>query len=224
MTFGDAIIRFFSELSPPANLPADVTILWPYGGEEVQRVMTDFYRKFFGDQKQRIFLIGINPGRFGAGVTGLCFTDPPRLAEDCGIDHSLKGGRELSADFVYRMIEAWGGPEDFYSRFYLTALSPVGYVRDGKNFNYYDLKGLPEKLDDWMARAMDEQLQAGGDRRVAFSMGQGANFRHLEAFNQRHRFFDRVEPLPHPRWVMQYRRRRLDEFIEVYTEALRRAL
>lgn len=223
MSFGTSIIKFFDNLKPPENLPEGVDILWPYDRPEVKQVMAEFYRKFMDDQRKRIFLIGINPGRFGAGITGLCFTDPPRLAEDCGISHGLKGGRELSADFVYRMIEARGGPESFYDRFYMTALSPVGFVKDGKNFNYYDVKELPGKLDDWMAQAMRLQVEAGADRSVAFSMGQGTNFKYLQAFNERHGFFERVEPLPHPRWVMQYRRKRLNEFIGVYDKALNAA-
>ncbi|MCK5248855.1 MAG: DUF4918 family protein, partial [Spirochaetaceae bacterium] len=176
--------------------------------------------KFFNDGEKRIFLIGINPGRLGAGVTGICLTDPKRLAGDCGIPHELQGGREISSDFVYRMISAFGGPEAFYRRFYITALSPVGYIRDGKNLNYYDVKGMPEQLDSWMADAMALQLEAGADRRVAFSMGKGANFKQLQTFNDRHGFFERVEPLPHPRWVMQYRRKRLEEFIELYVDTL----
>ena len=211
---------FFNALKPPKGLPDGVEILWPYGNPETRRAMDAFYGKFYGDSGPRIFLVGINPGRFGAGVTGICFTDPVRLAEDCGIHHDLAGGRELSSDFVYRMIAAYGGVREFYSRFYLTALSPVGYVRGGKNLNYYDVKGLTEKLDGWMAGAMERQIAAGADRRAAFSMGMGENFKRLAAFNDRHGFFERVLPLPHPRWVMQYRRKRLDEFIGVYLDAL----
>ncbi len=222
--FCDGIIDFFSTLDAPGNLPEDVDILWPYGSSEVQRVMETFYSKYYSDSDKRIFLIGINPGRFGAGITGICFTDPPRLEKDCGIPHKLKGGIELSSDFVYRMISAFGGTEIFYRRFYITALSPVGYVRDGKNLNYYDIKGMPEQLDAWMAETMAVQIAAGCDRRVAFSMGQGTNFKQLQAFNERHGFFERVEPLPHPRWVMQYRRKRLDEFIRLYVETLQGAV
>lgn len=220
VSFGANILKFFDTLHPPASIPEGVEILWPYGAPEVKRIMRRFYLEFFGDTGKRIFLIGINPGRFGAGVTGICFTDPIRLAKDCGIAHSLAGGRELSSDFVYRMISAFGGPHAFSRRFYMTALSPVGFIRDGKNLNYYDVKGLPSQLDAWMAAAMEEQLRAGADRQAAFSMGQGANLRYLKDFNDRHRFFERIEPLPHPRWVMQYRRKRLDEFIRLYVDAL----
>lgn len=218
--FSHGIISFFSTLSVPESLPDGVDVLWPFDKPEVKRVMARFYTRFFDDSGERVFLVGINPGRFGAGVTGICFTDPQRLAGDCGISHSLPGGRELSSDFVYRLISSFGGPELFYRRFYITALSPVGYVRDGRNLNYYDVKGLPEKLDSWMADAMAVQMKAGCDRSVAFSMGQGANFKQMQAFNQRHGFFDRVEALPHPRWVMQYRRKRLDEFLSLYRDRL----
>ncbi len=221
MSFAGAILDFFDTLTPPQELPGGVEILWPYGNPETRRVMGAYYEKFYGDSASRVFLIGINPGRFGAGVTGICFTDPIRLAEDCGIPHDLKGGRELSSDFVYKMMNAYGGVKEFCSRFYLTALSPVGYVRDGKNLNYYDVGGLAERLDEWMAEAMRRQIAAGADRRTAFSMGRGKNFDALKAFNDRHGFFDRVEPLPHPRWIMQYRHKRIDEFIGVYLNALR---
>ena len=223
MIFYRAVLDFFDSLRPPPNLPEDVDILWPYGSPEVRRVIDAFYRKYYSDRSPRIFLVGINPGRFGSGVTGIGFTDPPRLAADCGIPHSISGGAELSSDFVYRVIAAFGGPEAFFGRFYLTALSPVGYLRDGKNLNYYDVKGLPEKLDSWMAESMEKQIAAGACRRMAFSMGQGANFQSMCAFNQRHRFFDRIAPLPHPRWIMQYRRKRLDEFINLYLNTLSQA-
>jgi len=218
--FSDGINDFFSNLKAPDHLPEGVDVLWPFDKPEVKRVMKAFYSQYFSDPEKRIFLIGINPGRFGAGVTGICFTDPPRLADDCGIPHALTGGREISSDFVYRTITAFGGAEAFYRRFYITALSPVGYIRDGKNLNYYDVKGMSEKLDSWMAEAMAVQIKAGADRRVAFSMGQGANFKQLQAFNERYGFFDRIEPLPHPRWVMQYRRKKLDEFINLYVKTL----
>ena len=222
--FSEGILNFFSILKAPENLPEGVEVLWPFDKSEVKRVLGAFYSKYFADSEKRTFLIGINPGRFGAGVTGICFTDPPSLADNCGIFHELKGGRELSSDFVYRTISAFGGPEVFYRRFYITALSPVGYIRDGKNLNYYDVKGMSEELDSWMADAMARQIEAGCNREVAFSMGQGANFKQLQTFNERHGFFDRVEPLPHPRWVMQYRRKELEDYIGLYVERLNEVL
>ena len=220
MNFAQSILKFFNNLKPPQHIPAGVEILWPYSTPEVRRVMQQFYLKFMGDTNRRVFLVGINPGRFGAGATGICFTDPIRLSQTCDVPHSIPGRQELSSDFVYRMIAQFGGPLTFYRHFYITALSPVGFIKDGKNLNYYDIKNLPGLLDDWMAQAMQKQLNASAERRVAYSMGMGSNFRYFKAFNDRHKFFKRVEPLPHPRWIMQYRRKRLDEFINLYIDTL----
>jgi len=33
-----------------------------------------FYKKYYNDNNPRFLILGINPGRFGAGVTGIPFT------------------------------------------------------------------------------------------------------------------------------------------------------
>jgi hypothetical protein len=43
------------------------------------KICSSFYQKYYADNKKRSLIIGINPGRFGAGVTGIPFTDPIRL-------------------------------------------------------------------------------------------------------------------------------------------------
>ena len=67
---------------------------------------------------------------------------------------------------------------------------------------------------------MKEKIALFGDDRIAFSLGQGKNFQYLQKINQTHRLFREIKPLPHPRWVMQYRLKRLDEFIGVYQKEL----
>jgi hypothetical protein len=37
----------------------------PFEKEEVRKVVHEFYMKFFNDLNDRIFILGINPGRFG---------------------------------------------------------------------------------------------------------------------------------------------------------------
>jgi hypothetical protein len=41
-------------------------------------------------------------------------------------------------------------------------------------------------------------------------MGQGKNFEYLTMLNTEMRLFKKIVALPHPRWVMQYRRKELD--------------
>ena len=219
--FSDGILEFYSAIVPPSELPPDVEVLWPYTSSEVQRVMKVFYKKYFDDNGSRIFLIGINPGRFGAGLTGIGFTDPVHLAGDCNISHSIESAREISSDFIYQAINTLGGPEDFFSRYYITAMSPVGFIRHSRNLNYYDIRGFGDQLKPWMAQCLKAQISAGGNTDVAFSIGMGANYKFLKEFNREYKIFSRVHPLPHPRWIMQYRHSQIDHFIEVYGENLK---
>lgn len=112
--------------------------------------MEAFYLKYYGSSEARTFLFGINPGRFGAGVTGVPFTDPVRLVQDCGIENAFEKRQELSAQFVWSFIRAYGGPEAFCSDFYITSLSPLGFIKAGKNINYYDDRQLIKAVEPFM--------------------------------------------------------------------------
>ncbi|HUR30827.1 MAG TPA: hypothetical protein VMZ69_05310 [Saprospiraceae bacterium] len=139
MTFAEQILSYQFNLSPPFALPNEIEWLMPYEDEETRRVMTRFYKKFYDDNRKRTFILGINPGRFGAGITGVPFTDPIRL-EQLGFENSFSKRQELSSVFIYDMINQCGGPEKFYAHYYIASLSPLGFVRHGKNNNYYDDK------------------------------------------------------------------------------------
>ena len=81
LTFGKKSINFFLNLNKPSNLPNGVSIMNPYENKETQQLIKMFYTKYFNDNKQRVFIVGINPGRFGGGLTGIAFTDPVNLEE-----------------------------------------------------------------------------------------------------------------------------------------------
>src|SRR5689334_15666396 len=136
--FADNAISFYSSLRLTTPLPDGVEILNPYVIPEVRECVARFYHKFFNDSMSRVGVFGINPGRHGGGLTGLSFTDPVALREQCGIPNNLGDRRELSSDFVYRAVNAFGGVGPFYSGFYLSALCPLGFTRGGLNYNFYD--------------------------------------------------------------------------------------
>jgi hypothetical protein len=148
------------------------------------------------------------------------FTDPIRLAEPCGIQNAFKKQAELSSQFVYTMIAAYGGVEDFYARFFFTAISPLGFVRDGKNLNYYDDKELMRDCEPFVLACIRRQLETMPTDPRCYCLGEGANFKYFSRINERHGFFKEVVPLPHPRWVMQYRRKRVGEFVDLYLSRL----
>ncbi len=86
-TFGENVVEFNRNLKFPGELPNGFSVLNPFfDNPETLTVMTEFYKKFYNDNLQRKFIIGINPSRHGAGVTGVPFTDTKRLENICGIE------------------------------------------------------------------------------------------------------------------------------------------
>lgn len=222
-TFGSRVIEFYRRLKPPRLGALDVETLYPYRDPAVMRVTSAFYGKFFGDSRTRVFIIGINPGRFGAGTTGVPFTDPVSL-EKLGIENSFQKKRELSALFIESLIERLGGARDFYQSFFITAASPIGFTRGGKNYNYYDDPTLTAAVKPFIVRSLRTQLEFGARRTAAIVLGTGKNFAFLQRLNDEHRFFDDLHVIEHPRFIMQYRRPGVGRFLDKYESILRTAL
>jgi hypothetical protein len=220
MTFAEKIIQFNKSLVIKAILPGGVEVLNPYQNEEAFLITKQFYNKFYADNLSRTMILGINPGRFGGGITGIPFTDPIKLETFCGIENTFQKKAELSADFIYRMIEAYGGSTKFYNKFYIGAVSPLGFTKSGKNLNYYDIKSLEDTLQSFIIESLQKQLAFGINTDVCFCLGEGENFKYLKKMNNEHSFFKKIIPLPHPRFIMQYRRKRIDEYSEIYLKAM----
>ena len=71
-----------------------------------------------------------------------------------------------------------------------------------------------------MLRCIRRQLETMPAFPVCFCLGEGENFKYFSRVNERNRFFTEIIPLPHPRWVMQYRRRRVGDYVELYVDKL----
>ncbi|MGF1638743.1 MAG: uracil-DNA glycosylase family protein, partial [Cyclobacteriaceae bacterium] len=173
MKFADHHLHFIKNLRIEVNLPAGVEVLFPFNKVEVWEINQLFYQKYYHDNFPRVMIFGINPGRLGGGVTGIPFTDPIRLANFCGIENTLEAKGELSSTFIYEMISAYGGTEKFYQRFYFTAVSPLGFIKDHKNLNYYDMPNWKSLLEKYIVQGIQTQLLFGVERHVAFCLGQG---------------------------------------------------
>jgi len=218
--FAESVMQYYRQLQAPTNLPEDVEVMNPYQNKATLKIAEKFYRKYYSDHQPRIMLFGINPGRFGAGLTGVPFTDPARLEEVCGISNDFDKKPELSSRFINEVILAYGGPEKFYQNYFISGVSPLGYLRGGINLNYYDIKGFKSIFEDYVVAQIKKQLKFGIDQSIAYSIGKGQNISYLNFINDKHGFFEKVLPLSHPRWVMQYRLKRKDEFIQAYLDAL----
>jgi hypothetical protein len=161
MTLDKQILDFYFTMPEDLILPKGIETIYPYNNTETKRVMKLFYEKYYADTKPRVFLLGINPGRFGSGITGIGFSDAITLDTFCDIPNSFEKRAETSATFIYEVIEAYGGVEKFYKDFYITAVMPMGLLKDKKNYNYYDDKETLSCLDTFMKKSMDKQLAFG---------------------------------------------------------------
>lgn len=225
MNFAEQVIAFTRALRPPdIELPPGFAWLFPYDNPDTLAALTAFYQKFYADPGERAFIFGINPGRFGAGITGVPFTDPLRLETECGIANNFVKKPELSAQFVWQFIHAYGGPNAFCRDFYITSLSPLGFVREGLNINYYDDRNLQKAATPFIEWNIRTQQAFGARRDVALCLGEGQNFAYFQKINAANGFFKKIIPLPHPRWVMQYRRKKVPEYLDHYVGVLREAL
>lgn len=223
-SFAEKVITFCCDLDFSGQLPAGISIMNPFRENgKVITVISTFYRKYYSDNKPRRLILGINPGRFGAGVTGIPFTDTVRLKEKCGLSIPGLKTHETSSVFIYEMIERYGGCEKFYGDYFISSVSPLGFTKTGSNgkevnFNYYDSRELSDAILDFAVDSITKQLGFGIDREVCFCLGTGKNFRFLSKINAEHHFFKRIEPLEHPRFIMQYRLRQKELYINSYIE------
>jgi hypothetical protein len=221
-TWADHLYNFYSSLQPQQQLPGNIQWLYPQQSPEVMKVVEKFLRKYFSDTRKRTLFLGINPGRFGAGVTGVNFTAPKQLTEDCGIKHPFKQQSELSAEFIYAMINAYGGPKKFYSNHFIGSVCPLGFIKDGKNINYYDDRELLKAVEPFIIDSIEKQLSFPVDTSRCLCIGGEKNFKYLAALNEKYKWFGEIIPLPHPRFIMQYRRKQIEPFIKLYLDAAKK--
>jgi len=220
LNFADKAIQFFSELKPPGRLPPGVQPLFPHKDPAIQLLIRQFFKRFYGGDQPRVMLIGINPGRLGAGITGINFTAPKQLEANCGISHDLGDSSELSAEFIYEVITAFGGPLAFYQQFYLGSVSPIGFIKAGRNLNYYDDPLLLERIRPYAVKQISKQLDFGIKKSAAICIGGDKNLRFLKSVNDEFNFFEELRVVPHPRFILQYRRSKKEEFIQQYLKEL----
>jgi hypothetical protein len=219
--FAERAMKFYTSLVSP-RVPRGIVVMNPYTDARIQRQLRAFLGKYFSDNHERTLILGINPGRFGAGITGITFTDPVALADECGIPTDLPRKRELSSIFIYAVVNRLGGPEAFYSRFFLSAVCPLGFTRRGVNLNYYDDTKLQRAVTPFIVSSIEAHLALGCSRERVIVLGRGENAKFLSRLNDQHGWFESVDALDHPRFILQYRRKQLDKYIAHYAAVLGR--
>ena len=103
----------------------------------------EFNRSYYGDTIPKVVICGINPGRNGAGKTGVPFLDFKSLSEL--IPNLTNQEAERSAKFFFDIVSHFGA-QKFYQTFYVTNISWVGYTEKNNNLNYFSLPKNAKKF------------------------------------------------------------------------------
>ena len=228
-SFGDEVIASNLELHYSGELPDGFAVINPYlDNPETIKVMHAFYQKFYNDSDSRKFIVGINPSRHGAGVTGVPFTDTKRLETVCGIKMQSAHTHEISSVYMYDMIAEFGGASEFYKQFYINSPFPLAIVRktkEGKwlNANYYDDASLFEMVKQFMIESLKKHISLGLDTSKVFVLGK-KNAQFIDKLNKEAKLFDQLKVLEHPRYIQQYKSKEKQLYIDKYILTLNNLL
>jgi len=222
--FDEKVIDFNLNLNYSCLLPDGFRVLNPYlDNPETLEVMKKFYHRYYNDSAIRKFIIGINPSRHGAGVTGIPFTDTKHLKDICGIEMKSAYTHEISSVFMYDMIAAFGGADIFYQNFYINSPFPLAIIRKKENkwinANYYNDKTLFEMVKDFMIDSLKKHIRLGIDTSKVFVLGKkNADF--IQKLNREAKLFEELKILEHPRYIQQYKSKEKQLYIDKYILAL----
>ena len=228
-SFGDKVINFNRQLNFSGSLPDGFKVINPYmDNPETMQVMQQFYHKFYSDTEQRKFIVGINPSRHGAGVTGVPFTDTKRLESVCGIKMESAHTHEISSVFMYDMIAEYGGAATFYKQFYINSPFPLAIVRKTKegnwlNANYYDDAALFEMVKEFMILTLKNNISIGLDTSEVYVLGK-KNALFIQKLNKEAHLFEQIKVLEHPRYIQQYKSKEKQIYIDKYILTLNNQL
>ena len=226
LTIGQRIIAFNKSLQYTGKLPEGFAVLNPYlDNPETLQVMTSFYDKYYNDEIPRKFIIGINPSRHGAGVTGVPFTDTKHLENDCGIPMLSARTHEVSSVFVYDMIAQYGGVAAFYKDYYINSPFPLAIVRKNAqgnwlNANYYDDPELFALTREYMIETLKKHIALGLDTHKVYVLGK-KNATFLDKLNKEASLFKKMVVLEHPRYIEQYKSKEKQLYIDKFITLLK---
>lgn len=225
-SFAEKIIQFNKQLDFVGKLPNGIRVMNPFKeNPDILSISKTFYTRFYKDTNKRKLILGINPGRLGAGATGIPFTDTKRLAEICKINIESFGTHEPSSVFIYDMIKEYGGVKKFYSEYYINSICPLGFTKlneRGKwiNFNYYDLPELYDAVKKFMTNCLKTQIKFGIDTEKCFVLGK-KNAAFVTEINNEVKIFGSIGVLDHPRFIEQYKNKSRSAYIDSYLKLLK---
>ena len=208
----------------------DYKIINPYNDvnkEQIKLITEKFYNKFYDDNNKRRLILGSNPARRASAVTGIPFEDAVHLQKETGIFIDNFYVNKSSSNFLYDVIDEYGGCKKFYNDFYMNFVFPLGIAKINSkgnevNWNYYDIKKYEDKFEKYIIDSIKEMLKFNIDTSICYCIGSGKNYEYLLKINKEYKFFGEIIPLEHPRFIMQYNSKNKDFYLKKYLDALKK--
>lgn len=228
-TFSDSVLDFNEWLSNfSLKLFDSYSISNPFSGEnkeQIRKITNAFYKKYYNDCNKRYLILGSSPARKGTATTGIPFEDANHLYKETGIMIDNFYINKASSNFLYDVMEQYGGCEKFYQDFFMSFVCPLGVVNlnargNEINANYYENKKLENALYSFIVTSLKKQIAFGIQTSICYCIGSGENFRFLTRINEQYKFFDKIIALEHPRFIMQYNKKDRNKYLDKYVTAL----
>ena len=228
-TFSDNVLEFNEWL---ANISLELfdnyAISNPFSGKnrvQIKEITNAFYKKYYNDHNKRYLILGSSPARKGTATTGIPFEDAGHLYKETGIMIDNFYINQSSSNFLYDVMEQYGGYEKFYKDFFMSFVCPLGIVNINSkgnevNSNYYENKKLENALYNFIVDSLKKQIAFGIETSICYCIGSGENFKSLTKINEQYKFFDRIIALEHPRFIMQYNSKDRNKYLDKYINAL----
>ncbi|MBP3920748.1 MAG: SMUG2 DNA glycosylase family protein [Bacilli bacterium] len=223
--FSDSVLEFNEWLANTSlDLPDNYSLNNPFNGknkEQIKDITNAFYKKYYNDNNKRYLILGSSPARKGTATTGIPFEDASHLYKETGIMIENFYINKSSSNFLYEVMEEYGGCEKFYKDFFMSFVCPLGIINVNSkgnevNANYYESKKLESVLYDFIVDSLKKQIAFGIDTSVCYCIGSGENFKFLTKINEQNKFFDKIIALEHPRFIMQYNSKDRDKYLKKY--------
>lgn len=228
-TFSDNVLEFNEWL---ANISLELfdnyAISNPFSGKnrvQIKEITNAFYKKYYNDNNKRYLILGSSPARKGTATTGIPFEDASHLYKETGIMIDNFYINKSSSDFLYDVMEQYGGCEKFYKNFFMSFVCPLGIVNVNSkgnevNSNYYENKKLENVLYNFIVDSLKKQIAFGIETSICYCIGSGENFKFLTKINEQYKFFDKIIALEHPRFIMQYNSKDRNKYLDKYINTL----
>ena len=204
-TFSDNVLEFNEWL---ANISLELfdnyTISNPFSGKnrvQIREITNAFYKKYYNDNNKRYLILGSSPARKGTATTGIPFEDASHLYKETGIMIDNFYINKSSSNFLYDVMESYGGCEKFYKNFFMSFVCPLGIVNVNSkgnevNSNYYENKKLENALYNFIVDSLKKQIAFGIETSICYCIGSGENFKFLTKINEQYKYLNNW-----PKWI-----------------------